>query len=254
MAGSIQRGAGSQDAGTSLPTPAVDWANNLHADIVGLWNAVTVALGSIGGTANAITAVGAVPIPSYVTGMSFSFVAGSDNTGAASINIDAIGVVDIVDEYGTALVGGEIVDDALHIIRYDGTDFRLQPLRRARVESLVIAASDETTALTTGTAKVTFRMPYAMRLLAGAAGIKASLSTAQASGNIFTVDVNDGGTTILSTKITIDNTEKTSITALAPPVLSDVDLAADAEITIDIDQIGNGSAKGLKVTLIGRPR
>jgi hypothetical protein len=110
-----------------------------------------------------------------------------------------------------------------------------------------VAASDETTALTTGTAKVTFRMPYAMTITA----VRASLSTAQASGSIFTVDINEGGTTILSTKLTIDNTEKTSTTAATAAVISDTALADDAEITIDIDQIGNGTAKGLKVTIIG---
>lgn len=112
---------------------------------------------------------------------------------------------------------------------------------------LVVAASDETTALTTGTAKITFRMPRAVTLTA----VRASLTTAQASGSIFTVDINEGGVSILSTKLTIDNTEKTSITAATPPVISDTALADDAEMTIDIDQIGNGTATGLKVTLIG---
>jgi hypothetical protein len=112
---------------------------------------------------------------------------------------------------------------------------------------LVVAASDETTALTTGTAKITFRMPRAVTLTS----VRASLTTAQASGSIFTVDINEAGTSILSTKLTIDNTEKTSTTAATPPVISDVNLADDAEMTIDIDQIGDGTAKGLKVTLIG---
>jgi len=110
-----------------------------------------------------------------------------------------------------------------------------------------LAASDETTALTAGTAKVTFRMPYAMTVTA----VRASLTTAQASGSIFTVDINEGGASILSTKLTIDNTEKTSVTAATPAVISDTALADDAEITIDIDQVGDGTAKGLKLTLIG---
>lgn len=114
-------------------------------------------------------------------------------------------------------------------------------------EIIIIACSDETTALAAGTAEVTFRMPYAMTLT----GVRASLTTAQASGNIFTVDINDGGTTVLSTKLTIDNTEETSTTATTAAVISDSALADDAEITIDIDQIGDGTAKGLKVTLIG---
>jgi hypothetical protein len=112
---------------------------------------------------------------------------------------------------------------------------------------LVVAASDETTALATGTAKITFRMPRAVTLTA----VRASLTTAQASGSIFTVDINEGGSSILSTKLTIDNTETTSTTAATPPVISDTSLADDAEITIDIDQIGDGTAKGLKVMLIG---
>jgi hypothetical protein len=112
---------------------------------------------------------------------------------------------------------------------------------------LVVAASDESTALTAGLAKITFRMPRAVTLTS----VRASLTTAQASGSIFTVDINEGGSSILSTKLTIDNTEKTSTTAATPPVISDTSLADDAEITIDIDQIGNGTAKGLKVMLIG---
>ena len=109
------------------------------------------------------------------------------------------------------------------------------------------AASDETTALTTGTAKVTFRAPSAFTLT----GVRASLTTAQSSGSIFTVDINQNGTSVLSTKLTIDNTEKTSVTAATPPVISTSAITDDAEITIDIDQIGNGTAKGLKITLIG---
>jgi hypothetical protein len=110
-----------------------------------------------------------------------------------------------------------------------------------------LAASDETTALTTGTAKVTFRMPHAMTLTS----VRASLTTAQASGSIFTVDINQGGTSVLGTKLTIDNTEKTSTTAATAATITTSALTDDSEITIDIDQIGNGTATGLKITLIG---
>lgn len=120
-------------------------------------------------------------------------------------------------------------------------------LGSAATESIIIACSDETTALTTGAGKVTFRMPYAFTLTA----VRASLTTAQTSGSIFTVDINEAGASILSTKLTIDNGEKTSTTAAAAPVISDASLADDAEITIDIDQVGDGTAKGLKVVLIG---
>ena len=124
---------------------------------------------------------------------------------------------------------------------------RVQGIETQHPEDIIIACSDETTALTTGVAKVTFRMPFAMTLM----DVRGSLSTEQTSGSILTADVNEGGTSILSTKITIDNTEKTSTTAVALPVVSDSALANNAEITIDIDQVGDGTAKGLKVTLSG---
>jgi hypothetical protein len=111
------------------------------------------------------------------------------------------------------------------------------------VQHMIIAVSDETTDITTGTAKVTFRMPYAATITA----VRASLATASSSG-IPTVDINEAGTTILSTKLTIDATEKTSTTAATAAVISDSSIADDAEITIDIDVAGTG-AKGLKIII-----
>jgi len=81
--------------------------------------------------------------------------------------------------------------------------------------------------------------------------VQASLATAQTSGAIFTADINSGGTSILSTKLTVDNTESTSITAAVPAVLSTFTVLKGAKITIDIDQVGDGTAKGLLVTLVG---
>jgi hypothetical protein len=114
-------------------------------------------------------------------------------------------------------------------------------------QCIPVACSDETTALTTGTAKVTFRMPFAFTLSA----VRASVTTAP-TGAALVVDINEGGASILSTKLSIDATEKTSTTAATPAVISDTALADDAEITIDIDQIGSTVAgAGLKVYLIG---
>jgi len=110
---------------------------------------------------------------------------------------------------------------------------------------LAVAVSDETTAITTGTAKVTFRMPFAMTVTA----VRASLATASTSG-LPTFDINEGGTSILGTKLSIDANEKTSTTAATAATITDSALADDAEITIDIDTAGTG-AKGAKVYIIG---
>lgn len=114
-------------------------------------------------------------------------------------------------------------------------------------ESMVIACTDEATAITAGTGKITWRMPYAFTIT----DIRATLTVAQTSGSIFTVNVKESGTTIFSTKLTVDNTEKTTTTAATPRVLSDTSLADDAEMTVDVDQIGDGTAKGLKIVIIG---
>lgn len=111
--------------------------------------------------------------------------------------------------------------------------------------SHVIAISDETTDITTGAAKVTFRMPYAMTVTS----VRASVNTTSSSGTP-TVDINEGGVSILSTLLTIDVSEKSSTTAAIPAVISDASLADDAEITIDIDVAGT-SAKGLKIIING---
>ena len=117
-----------------------------------------------------------------------------------------------------------------------------------RTESFMMACSDETTALTAGTNKVKFRMPYAFTVTE----VRASLSTAGTGAQLVTVDINESGTSILSTKITIDATETTSVTAATAPVISDTSLADDAEMTVDIDLIDTGGvSKGLKVSIIG---
>jgi len=121
---------------------------------------------------------------------------------------------------------------------------------RSAIRMLVvkeIAASDEVTPISTGTGKVTFRMAHAMVLTA----VRASVTTAPAGSTII-LDINEGGTTILSTKLSIDAGEKTSTTAASAAVISDTALADDAEITIDFDQVGSSTpGAGVKVYLIG---
>ena len=117
----------------------------------------------------------------------------------------------------------------------------------ARSEAIIIAASDETSDLETGTAKLTFQMPYAFTLTE----VRATLTTA-ATGATFECDVNDGGTTIFSTPLTIDVSETTSTSAISQHVLSDTALADGAIITVDIVTVGSSVAgTGLKIYLIG---
>ena len=140
--------------------------------------------------------------------------------------------------YPTTPANNQILQYNFSQLRWENKNFPIE---------IQAACSDETTAITAGTNKVTFRLPTAFTLTR----VRASLTTAQASGNIFTVDINLGGVSILSTKLTIDNTEKTSVTAATAAVISNTTMTDDGEITVDVDQIGNGTATGLKITLIG---
>lgn len=113
-------------------------------------------------------------------------------------------------------------------------------------QTIIIACSDETTPLTAGAAKATFRMPYAMTL----ADVRASVKTAPTGSGII-VNIKEAGTTIFSTKSTIAAGAKTSVGG-TPAVISDSALADDAEMTVDIDQVGSTIAgAGLKMVLIG---
>lgn len=132
---------------------------------------------------------------------------------------------------------------AATISNFDAT---VEENSEVKYEALGFAVSDETTELTVGTAKITFRMPFGMTLTA----VRANVVTAP-TGSTLIIDINESGTAILSTKLSIDATEKTSETATAA-VISDSALADDAEITVDIDQVGaTFGGAGLKIWLIG---
>lgn len=115
-----------------------------------------------------------------------------------------------------------------------------------QLEALMFAVSDEATAITTGTAKLTCRMPFACSMTALP---RANLNTVSSSG-LPEVNIKKNGTTSFSTNLTIDASEKTSVTAATPAALSSspTTFSDDDEVTFDIVTAGTG-AKGLKVTM-----
>ena len=136
----------------------------------------------------------------------------------------------------------------------DGTSQRLTTAQvkayvGTQLQTIAIACSDETTALTTGAGKATFRMPYGFNL----AYVRASVTNAP-TGAVLTVNIKRNGATIFTTKITIEVGEKSSFSAAVQPVLNTATLSDDDEITVDIDTVGSTVAgAGLKVYLVGSP-
>jgi hypothetical protein len=106
---------------------------------------------------------------------------------------------------------------------------------------LSVAISDETTALTSGATKL---VVYAPRNFV-VSKVKVSLSTS--GSTTTTVDVNVGGSSILTSPISLTaNTFVASTTAISSPSISE-----DNRITFDIDAAGSDAA-GLKCYLIGK--
>lgn len=192
-------------AGLTLTTPTID---GIVASAAGATNALWAA-----------NTTGSISIGAGLTTGALNLAA--SGTSATPINIGHTNAA--ITLVGTTTITGKLVTD----------------------EYMVIALSDETTALTTGTAVMTFRAPFAMTLTSIP---RAFVSTASSSG-IPTVDIKKNGTTILgANKLTIDATEKTSVTAATATTLATTTIADDDEITFDITTAGTGT-KGLKVTI-----
>lgn len=183
----------------------------------------------------------------------FSGTSSGTNTGDVSL---AASVADVLSLSGQELQADDPGGD--RILFWDDSESRLRHLSLGPGITIVgttiygeyvlgLACSDETSLLTTGTAKITFRMPFPADLI----GVRANLTEAP-TGSALVVDINESGVSVLSTKLSIDAGEETSVTAATPAVISDAALADDAKITADIDQIGSavgGAGKGLKLWL-----
>jgi len=113
--------------------------------------------------------------------------------------------------------------------------------------SFIVSLTSETGDLTVADNLAQIRMPFAFTLTE----VRAFVNTAPV-GAALTFDITEAGSTILSTLITIDVTEKTSESAATPPVISDASLADDAIIGFNCDVIGSStSGAGAKIMLIG---
>ncbi len=136
------------------------------------------------------------------------------------------------------------------LAKLNGVDYQTQWIDPPQAQNaFMLVCSDETSPLQVGTNLVTFRIPYNFVVN----DVRASVSEAPEGSSII-VDINRNGTSILGTKLSIDATEKTSVTAATPYTLATPSLTADDEIQIDLDQVGSAiRGSGLKVVIFGYP-
>lgn len=77
------------------------------------------------GSANTYVANLSPSVTAYVAGQKFLLNINATNTGASTINFNAVGAKSIVKNGATALQGGELVSGRLYTIIYDGTNFQV---------------------------------------------------------------------------------------------------------------------------------
>ena len=115
-----------------------------------------------------------------------------------------------------------------------------------QLETFTLRSDTPTTSVIVAADIDFIRMPYDFRLT----DVRASFNTASAGGDT-TIDILESGVSILSTLITIDATQETSVTSATPVVISDFELANDAKITFSVASVVAALATGIKIHLIG---
>ena len=194
-------------------------------------NATTIAADAVGNTKLANMAANTIK---------------GNNTGVAAdpADLTATQITAMLNAFTTALKGlvPPPVTVAGKYLKDDGT--WATPGQKYPV---TIALSDRTSSLVAGIAKETWRAPFACTISA----LRAYVDTAPTGATSLAVDMNKSGVSMLSTKLVFDASEKTTFTALIPHVFSSATLAADEEVTWDIDTVGSTIAGvALKVSFV----
>ncbi len=150
--------------------------------------------GTVGGTANAITLTSATncAITGYALPLKITFKATATNTGAVTVNVDGIGVKNIYQVLGgavVALTGGEIVNGGIYDITYDGVQFQL-----VNGAGVVVPTSASTTEVAAETATDEFIRPDRLKYAPGAAKAFAVGSISTSGSVYYTTDASYNGT------------------------------------------------------------
>jgi hypothetical protein len=107
-----------------LPSTVNNGARALEG-IIARWDKDTNGSITPGGTADVITIAANQTLSAYYDGLVIAFEAAGTNTGAVTVNVDALGAKSIVKPDGSAMAAGDIVSGSKVIIIYDGTNFQI---------------------------------------------------------------------------------------------------------------------------------
>ena len=184
-----------------------------------------------GGTANALT--GTMPhtaLSAYVAGLTVNVKIAVNNTGPVTLNIDGLGVKQVLNVGGGALGANDLVADAVVSMKYNGTAFT--------VDSTASAAS------------VASATAVAAAAAASSSASAAAASAVSAAASAASVDFTLSSASILTNK-TINLTSNTLVATLAQinAAVSDADLVSLAGSETLTNKVINLTSNTLVATL-----
>lgn len=152
---------------------------------------------------------------------------------------------------GDLVVGGEVIDGVPLPARLakgaEGQVLKIVGGALAWTTSMPppipIACGDETTPIVVKEKVVNFHWPVSGTVV----GVWAGVDAVQVSGDKLMVDLKNAGVSMLSIKLTIDNGQVNSLNAAVQPVISGATVVKGGRASIDVTQVGNGTATGLKL-------
>lgn len=193
------------------------------------------------------------------------FLVEEEGNGKVTVAAESPGTMEVPDDYqAKTRAPGSTIGFLCNDASADAWTASGDLLRDAVEANKIVLWMDDRTVLggsniATGTTKGNFIMPFDFILDPIAdGGLYGSLSVAQASGATLTVDVNVNGASILATKLTFDNTEKSTLTAATPAAYDSTFnsngrlIAKGAEVTFDHDAIGTAGARGMRIYMVGQ--
>lgn len=189
--------------------------------------------GTAGGTANALTITTTPPLTARFPGLIVNVVAASANTGAATLNDNALGAVSIKRPDDSALLPSDILSGEMVTLAWDGTQWRMVdwPDGMIRVDRRTASASAQIDiALPAGFTE--FELHFdAVRPSVDAANL--ILQTSVDGGSTFAASASDYNMTVEATRPATNNVYSLSdatATAISLSVAADI---ANALVSIN---------------------
>lgn len=115
------------------------------------------------------------------------------------------------------------------------------------MDKIILPIVDQIRPVVQGTNQRTLRMVGGFQLM----DVRAALFSSQATGNAIEVDLKVGGVSILTAPLTVANGSVTTVGNASLLPAGGVSIADETVVQIDVLQVGDGTANGLTVALLG---